>query len=73
MQFYINHGLGWLYQLLSIFGVVTFGGLSIFLIFKVNQLEDHIKRLKEEKKVYEKELAQYEIASEEFYEKVWAE
>lgn len=73
MQFYINHGLGWLYQLLSIFGVVSFGGLSIFLIFKVNQLEDHIKRLKEEKKVYEKELAQYKTVSEEFYEKVWAE
>ena len=73
MQFYIDHGLGWLYQLLAIFGVASFGGLSIFLIFKVNQLEDHIKRLKKEKKVYEKELAQYETVSEEFYEKVWAE
>lgn len=73
MQFYITHGLGWLYQLLAIFGVASFGGLSIFLIFKVNQLEDHIKRLKEEKNVYEKELAQYETVSEEFYEKVWAE
>lgn len=73
MQFYINHGLGWLYQLLAIFGVASFGGLSIFLIFKVNQLEDHIKRLKEEKNIYEKELAQYETVSEEFYEKVWAE
>ena len=73
MQEFIYYGLGWLYQLLAIFGVVGFGGLSIFLIFKVNQLEDHIKRLKEDKKIYEKELAQYETVSKEFYEKVWAE
>lgn len=73
MQFYISHGLGWLYELFVILGITGFGGLSVFLIFKNGKLEDRIKKMKAKEELYKKEIAQYETVSEEFYEKVWAE
>lgn len=73
MQEFINHGLGWLYELIAILGVAGFGGLSIFLIFQNGKLEDRIEKMKAKEELYKKEIAQYETVSEEFYEKVWAE
>lgn len=73
MQEFIYYGLGWLYELIVCVLIAGLGGIVIWQFLTNFRLQSKIDRMKANEELYKKELAQYETASEEFYEKVWAE
>lgn len=71
MQEFINHGLGWLYELIV---CLIIGGCEVTIIIGMLYIfrnQSKMDRMKKRIQWYEKEIALREQVSEEFYKEIW--